>query len=111
LAGNRIIILSSHIVSDIETIATDIVIVANGSLIAHETPEKVIEVVENKVFELLIPQEELITFKKKYIVSNAVRRAGGWLVRFLHETPLANSQVVPPNLEDAYLWFISQNRA
>ncbi len=111
LAGDRIIILSSHIVSDIETIATDIAIIANGTLLANQTPEKIVEVVENKVFEILIPQEELITFKKKYIVSNAVRRSGGWLVRFLNETSLDNSQKVVPNLEDAYLWFISQNRS
>ncbi len=111
LAGDRIIILSSHIVSDIETIATDIAIIANGTLLANRTPEKIVEVIENKVFEMIIPQEELITFKKKYIVSNAIRRSGGWLVRFLNETQLDNSQKVVPNLEDAYLWFISQNRA
>jgi ABC-type multidrug transport system ATPase subunit len=110
LAGERIIILSSHIVSDIETIATDIAIVANGNLLASQTPEKIIEVVENKVFEMLIPQDELVTFKKKYIVSNAVRRSGAWLVRFLNETQLDNSQKIVPNLEDAYLWFITQSR-
>ncbi len=110
LAGERIIILSSHIVSDIETIATDIAIVANGSLIVQQSPEKIIEIVENKVFEILIPQEELAVFKKNYIVSNAVRRSNGWLVRFLNEEPLPNAQKIAPNLEDAYLWFIAQKK-
>jgi len=110
LSGERIVLLSSHIVSDIETIADDIAIIANGKLLTNDIPENITQHVENRVFEMLISQEELSEFKKKNIVSNSARKTGGWLVRFLSENPPAQAQKMTPNLEDAYLWFISQSK-
>jgi len=58
LSGDRVIILSTHIVSDVEAVATDIAIVANGRLVAHAAPEELLRSVEGKVWEWKLPSAE-----------------------------------------------------
>ncbi len=107
LSGERIIILSSHIVSDIETIANDIVIMRDGEILAHDTPDVIISSVENKTFEAMIPNDAFDDFRKNYLVSNSMRKADGWLVRFVlnggKELPAFAAQSIQGTLEDAYL--------
>ncbi len=107
LSGERIIILSSHIVSDIETIANDIVIMRDGEILAHDTPDAIIGSVENKTYEAMIPNDTFDDFRKTYLVSNSMRKADGWLVRFVlnggKELPPFATQSIQGTLEDAYL--------
>ena len=107
LSGERIIILSSHIVSDIETIANDIVIMRDGEILAHDTPDIIISSVENKTYEAMIPNDAFDDFRKNYLVSNSMRKADGWLVRFVlnggKELPAFDTQSIQGTLEDAYL--------
>jgi len=107
LSGERIIILSSHIVSDIETIANDIVIMRDGEILAHDKPDVIISSVENKTYEAMIPNDAFDDFRKNYLVSNSMRKADGWLVRFVlnggKELPAFPTQSIQGTLEDAYL--------
>src|SRR6202166_4600310 len=59
LSGERIVILSTHIVSDIEATATDIALISSGTLVAHATPEELLRQVEGKVWEAVVPSTEL----------------------------------------------------
>ena len=59
LSGERIVILSTHIVSDVEATATDIALIAKGSLVAHATPEALLRQVEGKVWEWVVPSADL----------------------------------------------------
>jgi ABC-2 type transport system ATP-binding protein len=103
LANDSIIILSSHIVSDIETIADEVAIMKNGHLITKGMQGDVIDSVKNKVFELEIDGSTLGDFKEKYLVLNTIRKKDKTLVRYISEEHLKGSVDCIASLEDAYL--------
>jgi ABC-type multidrug transport system ATPase subunit len=111
LSGERIIILSTHIVSDVEATATDIALISQGTLVAHASPEELLRQVEGKVWEWILPSADLNVARQKYLISNTARRGDGVHARVLGEAPPAGAQPVVPNLEDAYLFCLSQHRA
>lgn len=111
LSGERIVIFSTHIVSDIEAIATDIAILSGGRLLAHGAPEDLLRAVEGKVWELVIPSAEVSAAKQKFLISTSVRRTDGVHVRIVAgERPGTGAAPAPPTLEDAYLQCISDQR-
>jgi ABC-2 type transport system ATP-binding protein len=111
LSGERIVILSTHIVSDVEATATDIALIAKGGLVAHATPEALLLQVEDKVWEWVVPSAELNTAKQQFLISSTTRRSDGVHVRVLAEESPAGARPVAPNLEDAYLYCLSKHRA
>jgi ABC-2 type transport system ATP-binding protein len=111
LSGDRIVILSTHIVSDVEATATDIALISQGKLVAHATPEDLLRAVEGKVWEWVIPSAELNAARQQYLVSNTSRRSDGVHVRLLATQPPPGTVAVAPTLEDAYLFCLSQHRA
>jgi ABC-type multidrug transport system ATPase subunit len=110
LSGERIVILSTHIVSDVEATATDIALIAKGSLVAHETPEALLQKVEGKVWEWVVSSADLIAAKQQFLISSTTRRSDGVHVRVLGDEPPAAAKLVAPNLEDAYLYCLNQHR-
>jgi ABC-2 type transport system ATP-binding protein len=111
LSGERIVILSTHIVSDVEATATDIALISQGKLVAHATPEELLRSVEGRVWEWVVPSTELNTVKQRHLVSNTMRRSDGVHVRILGSDPPQGAQPVLPTLEDAYLFSLSTHRA
>jgi len=109
LSGNRIIILSTHIVSDVEATATEIVVINKGHKIQHAAPEKLLLMLENKVWQWMVPSEELTVIKQKHLISGTIRHEKGIQVRVVSDTaPTDGAQCVPPTLEDVYLSLVSQ---
>jgi ABC-2 type transport system ATP-binding protein len=107
LSGERIVILSTHIVSDVEATATHIALVNKGQLLREDAPENLLAELENKVWEWTVHSDNLPALKQKYIVSGTIRKSDGVQVRVVSENqPEANAQNISPNLEDAYLYFI-----
>lgn len=111
LSGERIVILSTHIVSDVEATATDIAIIEKGTLVAHATPEELLLQVEGKVWEWVVTSAELNAAKQRFLISSTTRRSDGVHVRVLGERPPEGAQTVAPNLEDAYLYCLSHHRS
>jgi len=112
LAGERIVILSTHIVSDVEAVATDIAVLGGGRLLAHAPPEEMLRSVEGKVWEWVITSGELPAAKQKHLISTTARRADGVRVRVVAaERPGPGAVAAPPTLEDAYLHCVSTRRA
>ncbi len=111
LSGERIIILSTHIVSDVEATATDIALISQGALVAHASPELLLQRVEGRVWEWVLPSSELNAARQRYLISNTVRRSDGVHARVLGDSPPNSAEPVTPNLEDAYLYCLSQHRA
>ena len=108
LSGERIILLSTHIVSDVEAIATEIVILNQGRKLQHAAPEKMLELLKGRVWQWIIPSTELPALKQKYVLSSAVRRADGIQVRVVSDSaPSPEAQPIPPSLEDVYLQLVS----
>ena len=110
LSGQRIVILSTHIVSDVEATATTIALIAQGTLITHATPEALLQQVEGKVSEWVIPSERLEVARQRFLISNITRRSDGVHLRVLGTNPPAGSVAVPPTLEDAYLFALNHHR-
>jgi ABC-type multidrug transport system ATPase subunit len=108
LAGERIIILSTHIVSDVEATATEIIIINKGRKIEHAAPEKLLALLDGKVWQWIVPSEALTALKQKALVSGTTRRENGIQVRVVSEaSPASDAQLVSPSLEDVYLHLVS----
>lgn len=104
LAGERIVILSSHIVSDIDTIADRIAIMKNGQLLDTGTPEEIVASIQGKVYETTLAPERMATFTQNNLVVSSARKNGALEVRYISGHPVPDSRSCSPNLEDAYLF-------
>ncbi len=108
LSGERIVIFSTHIVSDIEAIATDIVIMNKGRVLVHTEPEKLLQCVEGRVWEYTVPSSALLELRERFTVSSTVRRSDGIHVRIITEAmPGPGAFQTTATLEDAYLFYTS----
>jgi len=104
IAHGRVVILSTHIVSDVEAIASSIAIVRSGRLVTLASPEELLRRAEGRVVRALVPPERLADAQARLPVSGLVRRADGVLVRYVGErAALPGAEPVEPTLEDAYL--------
>jgi ABC-2 type transport system ATP-binding protein len=111
LSGDRIVILSTHIVSDVEAAATAIALIQKGRLLLHATPETLLREVEGKVWEWIVPSTDLAELRYVYVVSGTVRSARGVEIRVVaDERPDPQANIVEPRLEDAYLYCMQNGR-
>jgi len=112
LSGERIVILSTHIVSDVEAVATRIALINQGQLIVHGTPEELLQTVSGRVWEVVVPSPDLIALRERYLVSNTAHRSDGVHARVVADyVPGASAQAVEPSLEDAYLSALAAHRS
>jgi len=108
VAEGRLVILSTHIASDIESSATRIAILREGSLIVCGSPEELLQAAVGHVWETVVSSSELEHLQSHARVSRAVRRSDGVHVRFVgSEAPVSGARQPSPTLEDAYLHFMS----
>jgi ABC-2 type transport system ATP-binding protein len=104
LAGQRIVLLSTHIVSDVEATAARIAILHRGRLVAEGTPEALLEAVQGRVWEWLVPADEAAAVRARLLVTSTLRRPEGVQLRAVSDGPPApGARAVAPTLEDAYL--------
>jgi len=104
LSSERIVILSTHIVSDVEATASLIALISNGHLLRYAAPEMLLQELEGQVWEWVVPHTELSALKSQYQFSSQVRRSDGIHVRAVSESrPTPEAANVEPNLEDVYL--------
>ena len=104
----KLVILSTHIVSDIESIATEIAILREGSLVAMQTPESLLRACEGSVWEIVASSEEFEGIRRTMKVSSAVRKPDGVHARIVSAAPPApGARPAEPTLEDAFLYTMS----
>jgi ABC-type multidrug transport system ATPase subunit len=107
LAGERIVILSTHIVSDAEAAATEIAVIHRGHLLKHDSPEALLQNVEGKAWRFVIPSTKLNEVRQRFLVSSTARRSDGMHVRVVSDQqPSRNAVSASPSLEEAYLYLI-----
>jgi len=112
LAHDRIVLLSTHIVSDLESTATRIVLIAKGRLVADGTPEALLARAQGRVWECVVASDALPALQGAHRVSQALRRADGVHVRIVADTaPAPDARAAAPTLEDAYLAAVGMNGA
>jgi ABC-type multidrug transport system ATPase subunit len=111
LSGERIVILSTHIVSDVEAVATDIALIDHGELVVHSAPESLLKSVSGRVWEMVAPSSELDGLRENYLVSNIAHRSDGVHARVVAgNAPGASARPLEPSLEDAYLNALALHR-
>jgi ABC-type multidrug transport system ATPase subunit len=104
----KLVILSTHIVSDIESIATQIAVISNGSLAAIAPPEELLRRAVGSVWEVLLTSARFEEARSSWKISGAVRRTDGVHVRVVApEQPADEARSVEPTLEDAYLFVMA----
>jgi ABC-2 type transport system ATP-binding protein len=112
LSGERVVILSTHIVSDVEAVATDIAIIVKGRLVAHERPEGLLAAVQGRVWEYVVPSSDLAGVRSRFLVSGTLRRSDGVLCRVISaDAPAPGARTAEPSMEDAYLHLVSGARS
>ena len=106
IAEDKIVLISTHVVSDIEFIAKEILLLKNGKLIAKDTCDNLIKQIESKVYEVEIQRENLKYFQDNYRVSNLHHNDEEIIVRIVTDNPPAEYEMTQakPTLEDLYLY-------
>ncbi|MFE7318992.1 ABC transporter ATP-binding protein [Streptomyces sp. NPDC057555] len=107
LAADKVVLLSTHIVSDVESVASDIAVLAGGRLRRRGTPEELLRAMAGQVWEVLVDPSAVPAVQAQYVVSRLVRTAEGVRIRLLsNEQPYEGAVQLTPDLEDAYLGII-----
>lgn len=110
ISKDKIVVIATHIVSDIEHISNKIILMKKGQVILNDEPNNIIKSMEGKVYEALIKDEDLKYFKEKYNLSQIIKKENGIYIRFVsEETPNEqNLEVAKSSLEDTYLYYFNE---
>lgn len=104
LARDRLVILSTHIVSDVEHIATQVVMLRSGKVVAHDTIEHIRNTLTGKVCTLTVSAEEADQYRQTHLVANMQPVGEEIMLRLVCPNGFPDGAVpVEPDLEDAYL--------
>lgn len=105
LSKDRTVILSTHIVSDIESIANHVVMIKDKHLHKNDTVTAICSELDGCVYETSVSDEDFAEFERKYLVLSARQERDGMTVRFYreHNRTDINARECVPNLEDVFL--------
>lgn len=111
IAEERIVILSTHIVGDIEATCENIAVLNQGELLFQGTVTDLLEHAEGKIFTATVSRMELPMLKKQYEVTSMLIQGNEAQVRFVaEEKPFASANLCEPNVEDAYMFLMQEKR-
>ncbi|HXA09415.1 MAG TPA: ABC transporter ATP-binding protein [Chthoniobacterales bacterium] len=103
----KLVILSTHIVSDIESIATEIAVLKEGALLTVGAPENLLQASAGRVWRSVLSSEEFDRLRTTLRISSAIRKADGVHIRFVGPEPAIAASSVEPELEDAFLYLMN----
>lgn len=101
---NKIVIIATHIVSDIEFIANKIIMPSAGKIIKNGSPSELLSEIDGYVFEEMIEKCNVEMYNQKYLVSGLMAGAQQVKIRYICNEKACNGHKVEPNLEDYYLY-------
>lgn len=111
LADERVVVLSTHIVPDVEATANDVAVLHDGRVRAHTPPHKLIARVAGTVWEWTASDTDLAALRREYTVSSTSYHQDGVRVRAIADTPpTSEATAVDPTLEDAYLALLAEEQ-
>ena len=100
----RLVIVSTHIVPDIENIANHIAVMRDGKLVAFDSPEAILHAARGQVWHLDVAQEEYETYARSHRVVQAQRSGAVTQLRLVHSgSPAEHAVAVEPTLEEALM--------
>lgn len=110
LSGDRIVLLSTHIVSDIEYIANEILLMKDGCITMSGTAEEIVASMPQRVWTFTVPKAQIDAYLKVYKVANVKTVSGGAELRVLSDLrPNSGAVEVEPTLEDAFLYHFGES--
>ena len=110
IAEEKTVLISTHVVSDIEFIAKEIILLKSGKLVAKDTCNKLLEEIEHKVFEIETTMDRLKFYQDNYRISNLYHDGDKIVVRTVTDSPPQDEKItaVKPALEDLYLYVFEE---
>lgn len=109
LSTDRLVLLSTHIVSDIEYIANEILLMRDGQLIQKGTVDQIIHAMPEKVWECQVDHTGVAAMTDQYKVANMKSQPNGVELRIISPVqPVANAVCINPTLEDAFLYYFGE---
>ena len=110
ISGERIVILSTHIVSDVDHIAKQVLLMGKGELLRQGTIKELTSELQGEVWEALIPGRLLAQIEEKATVVNVQQTDTGLAVRVVSkDSPCENAVLVNPSLEDVYMHYFRRD--
>ena len=112
VALRKIVLLSTHVVQDVEFIAQELLLLNHGVAVRQGTPAALTGELEGRVWETEVPPNRLGDLEAHYTICGVSREGANLRVRLLSaETPPGNAAIVRPGLEDVYLYFFKEDAA
>lgn len=109
LAEDRLVLLSTHIVSDVEYIANQILLMRDGQIVLAGEAQELIDSMEESVFSLYARKNDISRLMKKYKVSNLKTEHDGVELRIIAgKQPSPDAVRVDANLEDVFLYYFGE---
>ena len=109
LSEDRLVLLSTHIVSDVEYVATEIILMKEGKFFYTGTSDEIISSMDMSVWNCTVPKSELNNYMKKYLTGNVRTVSDGVELRVLSKTPpTGNAVQTTATLEDAFLLYFGE---
>ena len=111
-AGKKIVLLATHVVTDIEYIAQNVILMDKGSILRQGKPEDIISELEGRVSEVHLFEENVDSFTKQHLVVNIRRESDGIWARVIEDTPPDGftCRKTSATLEDVYLYFFNRGQ-
>lgn len=104
ISGDRVVILSTHIVEDVASTCNDVAVIHKGQILFRGTPTDLTKRAKGKVWTLTVSQEERARLQEQHRVLSVVHTAEGWQVRLLSdESPVPQANSTQPTIEDGYM--------
>lgn len=107
IAEDRIVILSTHIVGDVEATCEEIAVIDQGRILFRGTVEELLSLVEGRVYRAEVSRKELDRIRSSYTVTSMITLGNNVKVRFLADTqPFHGAQHCDAGVEDAYMYLM-----
>lgn len=109
LAEDRLVLLSTHIVSDVEFIANEIILMNKGEFFFTGTAAEIVAAIDKEVWTCTVPRQEVDEYLKRYLVANVKTAPHGVELRILSAyPPVADARQEQVTLEDAFLFYFGE---
>lgn len=109
IAEDRIVILSTHIVGDIEATCENIAVLDEGQILFNGTVAQLLERADGKVYTAEVSRNELSDLKEEYKVTSMMSMGNNVSVRFISdEQPFLSASSCEPGVEDAYMYLMQE---
>ena len=109
LSQQKLVLLSTHIVSDLEAVANEIILLRKGVVLEMQKPASLLEQLNGQVWLVTVPAVDEAALTKQYTCSNVMHTDGKSVIRLLSESaPRPDAVPTAPNMEDLYLYYFGR---